>query len=260
MQPMHQHPPASAGPADPAKGTAIALCIAAVLILVGTVSKSWFSAGHRDESIHLGLMGGEVCDGSRCIDIPMDRLGKKMPELELFAMVGMLGGFAAAAAAGVFGGMTLAGKKGQLPPLKLGQVAYGIASFGMTAFFIRIIAEGGKGDVNPSWAIVPGIGGVIFAAAMTKKLKSFLPAPGQPALPAGAPPQGFYGQQGYANQSQPMPPQNPYANQSQPMQPQMGAPPGPPPQQQHPCPRCGTPLQFVAQYQRWFCPRENNYV
>ncbi|NVB84862.1 MAG: hypothetical protein HOV81_41210 [Kofleriaceae bacterium] len=289
MQPSHQ----PAGPADPAKSTAIALCIAAVLVLVGTVSKSWFSAGHRDTSIHLGVMGGEVCEDGRCMDIPMDKLGKSMPELEFFALVGMLGGFAAAAAAGVFGGMTLAGKKDKLPPIKLAQIAYGIASFGMTAFFIRVIAEGGKGDVNPSWAVVPGLGGVIFAAVMTKKLKAFLPT--APAQPAGAPhgaPGGFYGQQGYANSSQPMPPQNPYANQSQPMppqnpyanqsqpmqpygsqqpqnpyanqsqpmQPQMAPPPGPPPAQQHACPRCGTPLQFVAQYQRWFCPRENNYV
>jgi hypothetical protein len=293
MQPLHQ-PAGATGPADPAKSTAIALCIAAVLILVGTVSKSWFSADMRGASVHLGVMGGEVCESGHCIDIPIDKLGKRMPELEFFAMIGMLGGFAAAAAAGVFGGMTLAGKKDKLPPLKLAQIAYGIASFGMTAFFIRIIAEGGKGDVGPSWAIVPGLGGVIFAFVMTNKLKAFLPT--APALPAGAPqPGGFYGHQGYANSSQPMQPQNPYANQSQPMQPQnpyanqsqpmqpqnpyanqsqpmqnpyanqsqpmqpqMGAPPAQ--QQQHPCPRCGTPLQFVAQYQRWFCPRENNYV
>jgi hypothetical protein len=25
------------------------------------------------------------------------------------------------------------------------------------------------------------------------------------------------------------------------------------------CPACGTPLQWVAQYQRWFCPRCNAY-
>jgi hypothetical protein len=44
-----------------------------------------------------------------------------------------------------------------------------------------------------------------------------------------------------------------------------GAPPpqgGPPPQPQaaHSCPRCGQPLQFVAQYQRWFCGNEQQYV
>jgi DNA-directed RNA polymerase subunit RPC12/RpoP len=26
-----------------------------------------------------------------------------------------------------------------------------------------------------------------------------------------------------------------------------------------PCAACGTPLQFVHQYQRWFCPRCNQY-
>jgi hypothetical protein len=69
-----------------------------------------------------------------------------------------------------------------------------------------------------------------------------------------------YGQQPsqpYAQQSQPMNPQ-----QSQPMQPQMAPPAMPPPQQQAvpSCPRCGTQLHFVAQYQRWFCPREQQYV
>jgi hypothetical protein len=53
--------------------------------------------------------------------------------------------------------------------------------------------------------------------------------------------------------------------------PQHGGPPpqggpspqgGPPPQAQAApsCPRCGQPLQFVAQYQRWFCGYEQQYV
>ncbi|HEY5951060.1 MAG TPA: hypothetical protein VIV40_36465 [Kofleriaceae bacterium] len=93
-----------------------------------------------------------------------------------------------------------------------------------------------------------------------------------------------YQQQPYSQQSQGMPPQqpnqsqpmHPYANQSQPMQPQQqygsqpyaqqpqvgppAMPPQAPAQQVHNCPRCGTQLQFVAQYQRWFCPREQQYV
>jgi hypothetical protein len=68
-----------------------------------------------------------------------------------------------------------------------------------------------------------------------------------------------------ANASQPMPPQNaPLAfAQTQPFSPHAPPPqaaaPTPPPQL-HNCPRCGTQLQFVAQYQRWFCPREQQYV
>ncbi len=47
-------------------------------------------------------------------------------------------------------------------------------------------------------------------------------------------------------------PQQPMMQQ-QPMQPQ-GAP------QQYPCPRCQAPLQWAAQYQRWFCARCQQYV
>jgi hypothetical protein len=72
-------------------------------------------------------------------------------------------------------------------------------------------------------------------------------------------PQGGYGQPA-AQQSQPMQPQGGYgqpaAQQSQPMPqgaaPQQGGVPN--------CPRCGQPLQFVQQYQRWFCQREQQYV
>jgi hypothetical protein len=61
--------------------------------------------------------------------------------------------------------------------------------------------------------------------------------------------------QPYGNQSQPM---QPYANQAQPMAQPQQPPPGAAPV--HNCPRCGTQLHFVAQYQRWFCPREQQYV
>lgn len=50
----------------------------------------------------------------------------------------------------------------------------------------------------------------------------------------------------------------------QPMQPQMQQPQMQQPQaagqQQYPCPRCQTPLQWAAQYQRWFCGRCQQYA
>jgi hypothetical protein len=62
-----------------------------------------------------------------------------------------------------------------------------------------------------------------------------------------------------------MPPQSaplPFA-QTQPYAPHAPPPqaaPAMPPPQVHNCPRCGTQLQFVAQYQRWFCPSEQQYL
>lgn len=38
-------------------------------------------------------------------------------------------------------------------------------------------------------------------------------------------------------------------------------PPMAPPTVQAPvCPTCGRPIQFVPQYNRWFCPAENRYL
>ena len=278
------------------------LVAAAALILIGTVSKAWFHAGMHGSEVNVGLTGAEVCFESRCVDAPNDNLPDVVP---LFMYMGLIGGIAAAAAAGLFGGLSLANKRDKIPvPPKLGHIAIGVAGVGMVGFFLRVVAEGGKGDTNPSWAIVPAIGGLILASVGLRKLAPFLPST-VARLPAGASPYGQqpvgqqpygqqpYGQQPYgqqpmggqpgqqpygqqqpyANQSQP---QQPYANQSQPMQPQqgygqqpMGGAPmlpggalqGAPGQQAAPnCPRCGTQLHFVAQYQRWFCPREQQYV
>jgi hypothetical protein len=283
------------------KSAAIMLVVAAVLILIGTMSKNWISGGRGSKDIHIGPMGIEACMSEGvCVDVP----SRGIPgDIEAIMVIAMISGFASAAAAGTFGGMALAGKTDKIPvPPKIAQMAFGLAAFSMTFFLIRMISE--KGEI--SWAGFPAIAGVVVAGIGLKRLTPFLAA--RPALPPGQPmqqnpfgqpgqqsqpmqphPFGQPGQQSqpmnpYANQSQPM---NPYANQSQPMQPhaqspsnvplahaqtmaappqqrppQMPAPQAPPPQQAATpnCPRCGTQLHFVAQYQRWFCPREQQYV
>jgi hypothetical protein len=277
------------------------LIVATALILVGTISKNWVTAGDREDRIHVGPMGAEMCAESRCIEIPLKGIDK---DIEIISMFAMLAGFAAAAAAGVFGGMTLAGSK-QIPfPPKLANTVFVFALIAMLVFLVRVLAE----KANVSWAGFVAMGGVIVAIVGLSSVKQFLTP--RLALPAGQgmqPHQGYGSQpyqqaNPYANQSQPMQPQaNPYANQSQPMQPQyqqphpqhggqpqpmhpqhgsqpyqqpmqaqpqygsqphQAAPHQPPPQQQAVpnCPRCGAQLQFVAQYQRWFCAREQQYV
>jgi hypothetical protein len=78
---------------------------------------------------------------------------------------------------------------------------------------------------------------------------------------------GQQGQQPYGQQPQQQaygqqPQQQAFGQQPQQMQqPQQQYGGAPPQQQQSPaCPRCGQPLQFVAQYQRWFCGQEQQYV
>jgi hypothetical protein len=231
---MTQAPMAAPKPADPAKTAAITLVVAAVLILIGTVSKNWISGGGGSRDVHVGPLGAEACFESRCVEIPT----RGIPgDIEAIMMIAMLSGFASAAAAGLFGGMSLAGKSDRIPvPPKVAQICFGVAAFSMTFFLIRMLSE--KGDL--SWAGFPAIAGVILAGVGIKKLKPFLHAATERAVFIAQPT---------------MPSMNPHNPQSsQPMQP-------PPQQAAVPnCPRCGTQLHFVAQYQRWFCPREQQYV
>src|SRR5512143_4114686 len=118
-----------AQPADPAKSASIMLVVAAALILIGTVSKAWFHAGMHGTEVNVGLTGAEVCFGSRCVDAPNDNLPDVVP---LFMYMGLIGGIAAAAAAGLFGGMSLANKRDKIPvPSKLAHTAIAVAGVGM---------------------------------------------------------------------------------------------------------------------------------
>jgi hypothetical protein len=298
-------------------------------MFVGLLSKSWVtaSAGFRDMKVAIGPLGAEACSGSICRDTPTD----KLPGDVVFVMwIALIAGFASVALAGWLGGATLLGKRDKYPPVKLAQLAFGLATFAFVFFIIRMFSEGTRG-LAPGWASFPAIVGVVLASVGLKKLRPFLPevASGGTAghafggqLPYGQPPQGPYGQPPQGPYGQPpqgpygqppqgpygQPPQGPYGQppygqpahapighhaphgpppqgppvsapvgqqhhgqpphgQSQGMAPpgpppQGMAPPGPPPPQQAvpSCPRCGQPLQFVAQYQRWFCAREQQYV
>jgi hypothetical protein len=281
------------------------LAASALLMFVGLLSKSWVtaSAGFRDMKVAIGPLGAEACAGSICRDTPTDKLPG---DVVLVMWIAVIAGFASVALAGWLGGATLLGKRDKYPPVKLAQLAFGLATFAFVFFIIRMFSEGTRG-LGPGWASFPAIIGVVLASVGLKKLRPFLPeaVPGAPAMqayghppqaphgqpygqpPHGAPPQqqpygqpqASYGQQPPQAYGQPQgapplqqpyahgqPPQQPYAHPhgvpSQAGQPPGISPPGPPPQQQAVpgCPRCGQPLQFVAQYQRWFCAREQQYV
>src|SRR5574342_239303 len=71
-------------------------------------------------------------------------------------------------------------------------------------------------------------------------------------------PQPYQAYPGYAPPYQAAPGygQTPYGAPPQAGQPPMQAPPVAGGQN---CPRCGQPLQYVQQYQRWYCPNERVY-
>src|SRR5262245_61470720 len=127
----------TAAPPDPARSAGIMLLVASVLILIGLISKNWVSFG--DGQIHVGPMGVEMCGSGMCVDVPGD---KGMPgDISLVRVLAMIAGFASVGAAGLFGGMTLAGKRDRLPAPKLANVAFGLAAFSFVYFVIRVLIE-----------------------------------------------------------------------------------------------------------------------
>ncbi len=70
---------------------------------------------------------------------------------------------------------------------------------------------------------------------------------------------GAYPPQGYPPQyQQPGAAIHPQPGASPPPMVPAPAPPSPQPRTPH-CPRCGQPLQYVQQYQKWYCPAERVY-
>ena len=55
-------------------------------------------------------------------------------------------------------------------------------------------------------------------------------------------------------------PSQPYQQPMYQQAPVQPAPPIPPTLQSNMCPTCGQPLRWIAEYQRWYCDREQKYV
>ncbi|MBA3394418.1 MAG: hypothetical protein H0T89_17365 [Deltaproteobacteria bacterium] len=274
---------AAAKPFDP-KIAAFVLLGCGVAILIAIFTKSW--ATGRGGDVGVGPLGVEACFRGICRDVGW---GNVDGDIKVFGYLSIITGLGAAAMCGVYGGMLLANKRDKLPPYKLGNAALGAGAFAMTFFTVRLL---GESQASVSWSPLLGIGGVITAGVFLRKLKAALGSPagtvpmswgtaphhGPPGgQPYGQQP-GQYGQQpvhGQPTHGHPMqhgqpvlpgqyaqqPVQQPGQYGQQPMQQQPVAH-GPPPQAGTgtPCPRCTNHMVFVAQYQRWFCERCQQYA
>jgi hypothetical protein len=238
MQPQSMQPAGAPAPSTPNPGqnVAIALGAIALVILIGTFTKSWFAESERGGDVGLGLLGMKACFGGQCMDASWgDMKGSKIPgDIPIWGYLGFIGGLAAAGACGFAAFMAFTRSAHKLPAMKLLQIPLGVASLGMTAFFVRILTEG-KDTPSPSYSGFLAIGGVIAAGVVMKKMLE--PLMSQPAaLPPGASPAAF------------------------------GAPPAGAPMGASPvaapsaCPRCNGAIEYVAQYQRYFCRSCNQYV
>ncbi len=282
------------------KSAAIMLVIAAVLIFVGTISKNWFSGGGAARDVHIGPLGIEACMGSVCVDVPSRGIDGDISAIMVIAMLSGFASAAAAGLFGVMALTGKADRipvPPRLAQVAFGLAAFSMTFFAirMLSEKAELSWAGFPAIIG---VVLAGVGIKRLTPYLTAR--PALPPGQPMQQPPYGQPYGNQSQpmQPYANQSQPMQPQpqygsQPYANQSQPMQPQPQygsqphaqagyapttpqaqhgsqphpqagfAPPAMPPPQQapvHNCPRCGTQLHFVAQYQRWFCPREQQYV
>ncbi len=227
-----------------AKKIGIVLAGCAIAILIGLLTKSW--ATGREGRIGVGPLGVEACVDSLCRSIDWDQ-ARIDTDIQIFSYLSLITGFAATLAAGVYGGLAFTGKRDKLPKYKLGLYALSAGTFAMSFFAIRLIMDGD--EVSAGWSPIFGIGGVVTAGIFLRKLRDVWPegatvpmswgtAPHHPSMdaqPANGP-----------QPPQPPPPQQPQA-----------ASPAPAAQL---CPRCGGSLVFVAQYQRWFCERCQQYA
>jgi hypothetical protein len=231
MQPQAGAPAPSTP--NPGQNAAIALAVIAVVILIGTFTKSWFTESRGGGEMGIGLLGAEGCFRGMCQSVSWSDMGSKVPgDVQIWGYLGVLGGLGSAAACGYAAYLLFTRNTHKLPAMKMLQIPFGVAAVGMLAFFVRLLTE--EGSPGPSFSGFLAIGGVIGGFVVMKKMVE--PLMNRAALPPGASPGAF------------------------------GAPPAGAPMGASPvaapsaCPRCNGAIEYVAQYQRYFCRSCNQYV
>lgn len=154
----------TAAPDSRARVAAIALFACAAIVLVGLVTKSWFTPERGEGG--LGLTGVEVCRGDRCQSAAWGDLPRVPSDLPIIAWMGLLGGVAAAGFAAYAGVMLLAGRADKIP-MKVFNVILGLAAFGTTMFAMRVYTEMSK-DVSLGWSGLVALGGLLGIGAIAK--------------------------------------------------------------------------------------------
>jgi hypothetical protein len=236
MQPTGQppgQPPAqgaAAAPPNPAQTAGIILCVCALAILIALFTKGWATASEGRSEIGAGLLGFEGCGGGQCESVDWDK-GEKMLDIPsdvgMFRILGLLCGLAAVGGIAAAGVMALMRNTGKIP-LKPIQGVMGAASFTLTYFAIRLSMSDDDVNFGPGFSVFLGIGGLIAAGIVMQTMLRPLIQQAKAAAPALPMAQAVGGAG-------------------------PGAAPGP-------CPKCGGQLQFVAQYQRWYCTACQQYV
>ena len=148
QQPYGQppHPPQAVGGGGNTQLGAALMLACGICIIVGLFSKSFVSASWDEgsESINVGFMSSEVCDGDECEKLEFDKLGKGFGDLKAVRIIGLIAGFLSAGLCGMAALMAFSNKR---PPTGAMQGVFGVASFAFAYFLFRFISEG-KGEVS----------------------------------------------------------------------------------------------------------------
>lgn len=158
-QPLAQPFP-SALPADNrARNAAIALAVCGVVMLVGLISRAWFST----RGGNVGLLGIEECRGALCRGMSWFDIQRAPTELKMFSTIGIIGivgalAFLAQAAVMLFKRQA---HRVAMVPLN---AALGIAAFGCFSFFFHLSFGEMARKLSVSYAGLLAMGAIIGAS------------------------------------------------------------------------------------------------
>ncbi|MEZ4403055.1 MAG: hypothetical protein R3B06_23735 [Kofleriaceae bacterium] len=160
----------------------IVLLVLAALLLVGTVSSSWFTPSRGSGGV--GLTGVEACRGGECRSVSWGDMPKAPKDLAALGWFGLLGGLSAVGVTVAAGVMGLTGKAQRIP-FKPFSIVYGLAACSMTMFFMRVLTEFTRG-LSIGFAGILAIGALIAISVLVKLVSTptAAPAPAWPATPA----------------------------------------------------------------------------
>ncbi len=258
MQPMPVSPVPQPAPISnrPNQGVAAALLVCAVLLLGGLLTRGWVSASRGEMEASVGLLGYKFCGGDDCDGKWFDTRTRGDGDIHAarFATFGL--GLATAVLIGLIGGLALGGKR--LSPIPLYVLAPLTLVLGLY-YVVRVMSETRGPDFGPGISFVAAFLALVGApllAGLGLRVRR-----GPPAAWAGAPGYGYgapAGYGGYPAPGQAAPGAGPSAS-----PPQAAAPPSAPSSAAAApsvCPRCQAPTQWIAQYQRAYCGRCQQYV
>lgn len=146
-----------------ARNAAIALCGAALLMLVGLISHSWFTA-RGDGGI--GLLGVEECRRSICRSVTWFDMPRGVPfELKLFATLGIIG---ILGAVGLLAQATvmLVRREAHRVMMRPLNAALGFAAFGCCSFIFHLTFGELSRKLSMSWAGIAAMAGIIGASVI----------------------------------------------------------------------------------------------